>query len=152
MAARFAPLSPAGVTTSCPGPCAVDVAMVDPLSAVLTTSCFILVRAAAVAEGVSNGDVTVGAGVAIAGAKEMTVAVFEVTGPRVVPKATEKLRHRKILKRFWFLFCLQNHVYFSTETPIGELSAGPSSIINFKGSSFSLLMCASPILCACWGF
>lgn len=113
MAARFAPPSPAGVMTSCPGPCAVDVAMVDPVSVVLTASCFTPDRAAAVAEGVSDGDVTVGAGVATAGAKEMTVAVFEVTGPRVVPEATERgrekgggetLRHGKILKGFGSYF------------------------------------------------
>lgn len=90
MAARFAPPSPAGDTTSCPGPCAVDVAMVDPGSVVLTTSCLVLVKIAAVAEGVSDGEVTGGAGVARAGAKEMTVAVFEVTGPRVVPKVKRK--------------------------------------------------------------
>lgn len=90
MAARFAPPSPAEDTTNCPGPCEVDVAMLDPVSVVLTTSCFILARAAAVAEGVSDGDVIVGAEVARAGAKEMTVAVFEETGPRVVPEINKR--------------------------------------------------------------
>lgn len=85
MAARFAPPSPAGDTRNCP----VDVAMVDPVSVVLTSSCFALDRVA-VAEGVSDKDVTGGAGVATAGAKEMTVAVFEVTGPRVVPEVNRK--------------------------------------------------------------
>lgn len=88
MAARFAPPSPAEDTTSCPGPCADDVAMVDPVSVTLSSSCFILVRL--VADGVSDGDVMVGAGVAIAGAKEMTVAVFEFTGPRAVPEISRK--------------------------------------------------------------
>lgn len=92
MAARFAPPSPAGDMTNCPGPCAADVAMVEPVSVVLTTSCFVAVRVATVAEGVSDGDVIVGAGVATAGAKEMTVAVFEVTGPRVVPEVNRKTR------------------------------------------------------------
>lgn len=55
-------------------------------SVVETTSGFELPRAAAVTEVVSEGDVTVGAGLATAGAKEMTEAVFEVIGPRVVPE------------------------------------------------------------------
>lgn len=59
--------------------------IVDPVSVVLTATCLVLVSVAAVAEGMRDGDVTGGAGVAIAGAKEMTVAVFEVTGPRAVP-------------------------------------------------------------------
>lgn len=90
MAARFVPPSVVGDMTSCPGPCAVDVAMVVPFSVVLITSCFRLARVVAVREGVSDGDVTIGAGVATAGAREMTVAVFELTGPRVVPEVNRK--------------------------------------------------------------
>lgn len=130
MAARFAPPSPADDTTNCPGPCAVDVAMVDMASVVLTISCFILVRVAAVEEGVSDGDIIGGAGVATAGAKEMTVAVLEETGPRPVPENQQRLGSYIVH---------ENNKRFTGNTP--EFNARPTSI-NQKGASFSFIMCA----------
>lgn len=68
-AVRLAPPSPVPVTSNCPAPCVTVVAEETALN-----SCF-----TAVTDVVSDGDVTVGAGVAMAGAMEMTDGVCDVT-------------------------------------------------------------------------
>lgn len=110
MAARLAPPSPAGVTNSWPAPGALDVTTVEALSLEDTRSCFELVTV--VAAEVSAGDVTAGAAVAMAGAREMTVAVLEATGPRAAPTRQNGTRDLTFIPP-----ASNDHFLYQTELP-----------------------------------
>lgn len=69
------------VSTSCPAPC-VTVVAVETACAMVATFCL-----TAVADGLSEGDVMTGAGVATVGAMEMTEGVFDIIWPRAPPTA-----------------------------------------------------------------